>query len=575
MSGSLIPNGKQQYLDANGKPLAGGKVYYYIPSTTTPKNTYQDAALTILNANPIVLDSAGECIAYGSGAYRQIVNDVNGNIIWDQPTYSPITLTDVATVYSAPNGSSLIGYNEGATGAVNITVQSKLQESISVKDFGAKGDGTTNDTTAILSAFASLTSNSSLCFPPGTYIFSNGSTGISINGLSNVEIFAMGAKINFLANDAFINLINCNDVKIHGFLLKGTLSNSQRYVGIENQGQLVPQSCNDVEIYENTWQDTAGGVFLQVNNQNVNVRNNNFIRTHAGCQTSGGTNNSIFICDNYFLGHVYQTVDLGSDDQIAVFGSGKDFVITGNIIDKQGPTAYNQAHGILVAFGPNPISDVIISNNLIKNCVSTTNSSSSITLVGTTGGGIVTNVVIESNNIIYTNLGIEVNVITQSTTIGNNNIAFVSAISGDSTTGGGIRCTDNGVANKTKTIITGNSVKSCANAGIYIAGQSNVIVSNNMVTLSTGQGILLDAVNYAVISNNICTDNTFAGIQTNTCEVISINGNTSSLNSTYGLLCSGTIISGTICGNSFTSNTTANLTVTAGTDNSVKTGNFN
>ncbi len=35
-----IPNGRQQFFDNNGNPLAGGFVYTYIPGTTTPVNTY-------------------------------------------------------------------------------------------------------------------------------------------------------------------------------------------------------------------------------------------------------------------------------------------------------------------------------------------------------------------------------------------------------------------------------------------------------------------------------------------------------------------------------------------------------
>ena len=168
MSGSLIPNAKQQFLDANGNPLAGGFVYYYIPGTTTFKNTYQNSALTILNTNPIILDSAGEAIIYGNGSYRQIVTDVNGNLIWDQTTVVPITISDVVTFYSESNGSSLIGYTQGSANAVSRTVQNKLQESVSVLDFGAVGDGVADDTASIQAAINSLSSGN-LYFPIGTY----------------------------------------------------------------------------------------------------------------------------------------------------------------------------------------------------------------------------------------------------------------------------------------------------------------------------------------------------------------------------------------------------------------------
>lgn len=93
---TLLPAAKLQLFDANGVPLAGGKVYFYIPGTTTFKNTWQDPSQIALNTNPVVLDSAGEAVVYGVGAYRQIVFDALGNQIWDQLTSS----TDAGGIFS-------------------------------------------------------------------------------------------------------------------------------------------------------------------------------------------------------------------------------------------------------------------------------------------------------------------------------------------------------------------------------------------------------------------------------------------------------------------------------------------
>jgi hypothetical protein len=81
---TLLPNGKQRFVDANGDSLAGGEVSFYLPGTTTRKDTYQDAGRTISNANPVLLDARGEATIWGTGPYRQVVVDALGAVIWDE-----------------------------------------------------------------------------------------------------------------------------------------------------------------------------------------------------------------------------------------------------------------------------------------------------------------------------------------------------------------------------------------------------------------------------------------------------------------------------------------------------------
>jgi hypothetical protein len=89
-----------------------------------------------------------------------------------------------------------INYNEGSTGAVTRTLESKLQESVSVKDFGAVGNGTTDDTAAIqeaINAIVATASKGTLFFPAGTYKITS---SLTIN-VSYVSIFGESAVLNF------------------------------------------------------------------------------------------------------------------------------------------------------------------------------------------------------------------------------------------------------------------------------------------------------------------------------------------------------------------------------------------
>lgn len=101
INGNLQPP-KPQFFDNNGDPLNGGKVYTYVVGTTTPKATYSNYNLATLNANPIVLDSAGRASIYGTGLFRMIVTDSLGNTIQDQVFGFPdITIPDATLSYAS------------------------------------------------------------------------------------------------------------------------------------------------------------------------------------------------------------------------------------------------------------------------------------------------------------------------------------------------------------------------------------------------------------------------------------------------------------------------------------------
>jgi hypothetical protein len=92
--------------------------------------------------------------------------------------------------FQAASGAAQIGYNEGGAGAVTRTVQSKLQESVSVLDFGADPTGVADSTTAFTNAMGS--GNVRVNIPPGTYILNN------LSPVSNVVFQGSGYNNTFI-----------------------------------------------------------------------------------------------------------------------------------------------------------------------------------------------------------------------------------------------------------------------------------------------------------------------------------------------------------------------------------------
>jgi hypothetical protein len=177
VSYTVLPNGRNYFATSTGVPAVGYKVYAFVAGTSTPKDTYTDYTGGTPNAHPIVLDARGEAAIYWNGTYDVVLKDAAGSVIWGPERVRSID-EDLRTDLALSSGSSLVGFLQTGTGAVARTAQAKMRDEVSVKDFGATGDGSTDDTAAIQATFnAAIASQfKRIVFPDGVYKVSSAIT---------------------------------------------------------------------------------------------------------------------------------------------------------------------------------------------------------------------------------------------------------------------------------------------------------------------------------------------------------------------------------------------------------------
>ena len=126
---------------------------------------------------------------------------------------------------------------------------------INVLDYGAKGDGSTDDTDAILSAIAAMPSNGgALFFPAGTYIVnSDNVNGFKFNGKSNFVVEGYGATIKVkdgaavITNHEVMFFINCQNGAINGLTIDGNRANRSPFESASHCLSITDY-CNQITV---------------------------------------------------------------------------------------------------------------------------------------------------------------------------------------------------------------------------------------------------------------------------------------------------------------------------------------
>src|SRR5262245_36258067 len=261
---------------------------------------------------------------------------------------------------------------------------------VNVLDYGAVGDGTTDDTIAIRNALNAVPRHGALYLPPGTYLVGAPTTGSYAGGVihyalamkSNLTVYGHRAVIkvknnvttarNPIATALFYSNQYLTDVTIRGvtFDMNGA-NNSVRGLNLAQAAIMFSGDgarCDDCLIEHNHFLNSVGSSVLVLSQSNTlgapmgqrnTVRDNYFFYTNAYLTI---TDHSTIYCrvdDSVFAGNTFVFSSIRSDSiGVAMDCQGKNLRFTNNLVK-------NYATGLQIAGSyTSPSSNIVIADNV-------------------------------------------------------------------------------------------------------------------------------------------------------------------------------------------------------------------
>ena len=338
----------------DGTPNASGKVWVYVRGSTALAPVYTDAEGDAVTGQPVILDGAGRASIYVDQPVSLHIESAAGATLGDMDltdSPGPIRVANDAFTGTLPSGATGAGgetdldtvltraltafggpdfmYKQ-ATGATARSVKAWMGEvHVSVKDYGARGDGVHDDTSACQAAInAVIALNGGVVyFPPGRYILSAALTNTSTVAVSfqgsgafncclqqtsvTANVLTLGNTLqvgwwidglNFTANPgtsgAAISVVAAELLDIRNCFINSTHTTAILFPG--------PSTTLDINIHDNIL--FAGNVGFGINVAGTGgvdraiIANNRFGTTGGTCINLARHIGDMSIYGNAFLG---------------------------------------------------------------------------------------------------------------------------------------------------------------------------------------------------------------------------------------------------------------------------------